>query len=314
MEELAGQGIDVVILPAHTSHFLQPLDLGVNAAFKSALTGLEFPTKSEFREKCKPFFYKVRDAIHTATQAKYILAGWDRSGLFNEKRQKQILEELDQVGGVPPSRGFSLGGEVITSQEVLHRWKEHETRKTKKGRQKRQTKKVQVDNSSESGCDSASIVSDTEYETEEDCIVEVGGSDIDEEDTIAEKITSMINERVQTPSSQWSRQIRTPARFLQASSLEMGKQAKNKSPGQIAKEKWLDKLNSGSNDVNSDFFFEQLDLEDNGVKYTEMRLSENTRLSADFYPSDKQTEPLPLSSNSPLFFRVLHANSTVQHG
>ncbi|KAK2939840.1 hypothetical protein BLNAU_25250 [Blattamonas nauphoetae] len=37
-----------------------------------------------------------------------------------------------------------------------------------------------------------------------------------------------------------------------------------------------------SNDVNSDFFFEQLDLEDNGVKYTEMRLSENTRLSADF--------------------------------
>ena len=40
--QLAEHGIVVVTIPSHMSHFLQPLDCGVNNSFKHALRNLTF--------------------------------------------------------------------------------------------------------------------------------------------------------------------------------------------------------------------------------------------------------------------------------
>jgi hypothetical protein len=56
--------IDVILIPAHTSHILQPLDLTVNGVFKTNLEGAHpFHTNSKLDAELEPFLFSLMDAI-----------------------------------------------------------------------------------------------------------------------------------------------------------------------------------------------------------------------------------------------------------
>jgi hypothetical protein len=75
--------IDVVCLPSHVSHHLQPLDCGVNGTFKNSIGYYkhydDIPTQSDHR---KAFVEILLESINKALSVKVIKHSWNSSGLF----------------------------------------------------------------------------------------------------------------------------------------------------------------------------------------------------------------------------------------
>ena len=96
--------IEIVLFPPHSSHLLQPLDVGVFRPLKSAISyhlhrlmrsGVGRLQKAEWLE----YFAEARkDAITTDN----ILAGWRGTGLFPEN-QHRILCQVPQTDTSPPT-------------------------------------------------------------------------------------------------------------------------------------------------------------------------------------------------------------------
>jgi hypothetical protein len=76
------EGIDVVILPSHSSLYLQPLDLGCNAELKRQLTkALLTSSASSAAEARAEFLLALYSALHAAHAPTVVRGAWGRSGM-----------------------------------------------------------------------------------------------------------------------------------------------------------------------------------------------------------------------------------------
>jgi uncharacterized protein YnzC (UPF0291/DUF896 family) len=86
--------IDMICLPSHTSHILQPLDAQVNSAFKNMMSRYrsyeELQNQSEMRSA---FLKALKVSVSFALQHQTIVHSWDKCGLF-PFQPKKILSEL----------------------------------------------------------------------------------------------------------------------------------------------------------------------------------------------------------------------------
>ena len=96
--------IEIVLLPPHSSHLLQPLDVAVFSPLKKAVSshlhrlmraGTSPLEKAEWLE----YFAKAREDAITKTN---VLSGWRGAGIFPENRHR-ILSQLPDIDISPPS-------------------------------------------------------------------------------------------------------------------------------------------------------------------------------------------------------------------
>jgi hypothetical protein len=141
IKDLAAMGIDVVTLPAHTSHILQPLDLGSNAAFKRALrTALSPPGKRQMAAKLLPFIRSIADAVYDALRPKIVRGGFTAAGILGGDRTRVLshcYSELPPGVTAPPaSTRFSISGRKLTDPEFIREWELIDNARKEKANQK----------------------------------------------------------------------------------------------------------------------------------------------------------------------------------
>jgi hypothetical protein len=134
-DEFSKQEVDVIILPAHTSHYLQPLDVGVNGVFKKKIAKLQFPPSKSTLMQYESFITEVEDAIDFACLHKTVRHSW-RDANVCAGDPKAVLAELEKVprqeAKPKKKRGFPISGEILTDPHFLQQWKEYEDHSKKK--------------------------------------------------------------------------------------------------------------------------------------------------------------------------------------
>ena len=126
INDFRNRGIIVLVLPAHTSHLLQPLDLRVFGVFKQTLSkGDSSLRKLTLPERRAKLLQKARTSLHTALSTDCILASFRMAGIvpFNpdlalqhpcvrisQEEKEPLLQENAKGGG----ERYNMGGKVIT--------------------------------------------------------------------------------------------------------------------------------------------------------------------------------------------------------
>jgi hypothetical protein len=136
--ECSSKNIDVLLLPAHTSHILQPLDLGVNGEFKRELEGAPpFPKKTKLLAELEGFLTTLRQAIHVALAPHTIIHGFHEAGIVCGSRTEALKKCITVLPPNMPeakvTTRFSISGELVTDPDFLKQWEEIEKIKAKKG-------------------------------------------------------------------------------------------------------------------------------------------------------------------------------------
>jgi hypothetical protein len=110
-------------IPSHTSHILQPLDCGVNRAFKAELTRhkREVIADQGVAAHRKSLLTLAHKAVHFATYEATIKAAWAEAGLFPWSPLSIANDEVKVDPSVhsTPSRGSVVSGVVLTSAETI---------------------------------------------------------------------------------------------------------------------------------------------------------------------------------------------------
>ncbi|KAJ6243321.1 tigger transposable element-derived protein [Anaeramoeba flamelloides] len=124
--------VDVVIIPSHSSHILQPLDVGVFHIFKSNLR------KAKLNQDDNPFL-TIDECLIQSTTKKKIIGAFKKCGLFPLDLSKVINHpgifptEVQKIyGRVNTGRRLHLGGKLISSKEMIKQMKEKFERQMKK--------------------------------------------------------------------------------------------------------------------------------------------------------------------------------------
>jgi hypothetical protein len=149
MEKFAKISCDVVCIPAHTSHLIQPLDRCPNSRFKAALKEqqLMFPKKKEMKTELLPFLRGVEAAAEKALWSGNIIAGF-QSACMALRPCRDILPRLEKKPATydpKPSKRFSISGKVMTDPNFLKMWEEHEKAKENKTSTLKKSTEVQTE-------------------------------------------------------------------------------------------------------------------------------------------------------------------------
>jgi hypothetical protein len=126
--------VDVCILPAHTSHVLQPLDCGVNAKFKALLTSLTaLPPKRQLDLVLDDWLERVEDAIIGAQTRPLVRHCFQNTGLFPLVPEIVLRYLPDSLPEVTTKRRqkVQISGTFITEETFLAEWKS--LKQTEKG-------------------------------------------------------------------------------------------------------------------------------------------------------------------------------------
>jgi hypothetical protein len=121
----ADNGITVCILPPHTSHFLQPLDLGVNAALNRLLQHAHpMPKARRLGGEIEDWLEDVEDCVIDCMERKTVRNCFAVTGLCPLLPQ-MVLRKLPEKR--PPLTGYKvpkleLGGNFITDESFLSTW------------------------------------------------------------------------------------------------------------------------------------------------------------------------------------------------
>jgi hypothetical protein len=134
-EECAKKGIDVLCIPPHSSHIVQPLDKFVNATWKAELKKMgKPPGKRQFNTLLLPFFFDLSVAIYRAMDPAIIISSFAAAGIF-PFNPPLVLDPLPPTWIPPPSLQrqaqprniYTLGSKLLTHptiiQEMLSRQK-----------------------------------------------------------------------------------------------------------------------------------------------------------------------------------------------
>jgi DDE superfamily endonuclease len=117
------ENIDVIVFPAHSSATLQPLDLGVNGAFK-AILARHFKVKdneSVDERRARLLAVSVQ-CLQSALTPLYICEGFSKTGIFPFSREAPLNSELvidpvDQIDQPRPAkrtRGPRISNQILT--------------------------------------------------------------------------------------------------------------------------------------------------------------------------------------------------------
>ncbi|KAK2949192.1 hypothetical protein BLNAU_15918 [Blattamonas nauphoetae] len=87
---LAQHKIDVILLPSHCSHFLQPLDAVCNREFKRNLAGIEFPKNKKDQAAIDAFLDRIVCAIEKALIRQNVQGGFAKCGLVRASPAKML--------------------------------------------------------------------------------------------------------------------------------------------------------------------------------------------------------------------------------
>ena len=142
LEMLKNANITLMVIPAHTSHALQPLDRGVFAVFKRGLRRYlrSHPFGTSAAEKRKALLIATKQGIHDASFDECIKTAWRVSGIWPWD-ESVVLNNPSLVRETFPSeveepqpkrRGPSVSGLIATSEEVLSELKKMKEEKSKK--------------------------------------------------------------------------------------------------------------------------------------------------------------------------------------
>ena len=156
MQKLRENDVHVLIIPAHTSHILQPLDRGVNKAFKAALNRY----KNDFiipEEGAAEFRYYMlclaKAAFYDASNSVVLKRAWKASGL-NPLDPDMVLNNHTLVNSLPPPNkpardAISLGSTFATTPEKINRM--YEEKKVKDEKRRARLLKAKVKQSQKRG-------------------------------------------------------------------------------------------------------------------------------------------------------------------
>ena len=135
--------VDLIVLPAHSSHLLQPLDLSVNK-FKCQLAKRWNPEKGVgAEEKRNRLFFCVYYSLQVALVADEVQRGWKMTGLrpFNPLAVKGGRGVLDYPPPPPPprvSKRVRINCTLLNSPEKLKELQERDEAKKQKKRKQSQ--------------------------------------------------------------------------------------------------------------------------------------------------------------------------------
>ncbi|KAH7815378.1 uncharacterized protein MONOS_16454 [Monocercomonoides exilis] len=162
--QFASENVDVVVIPAHTSHILQPLDLGPNAVLKSQLKKVKNePSIKKMKNEFMPFVRAIADCVYYALAPKTIRHGFFEAGITSSSIAHVVDQTLDSLPPeVKPARNtsrWSISGKCITDPEFLTDWELHEKEKELLTNEKKRQKQTKFINSG--GCDNCSDLEQT---------------------------------------------------------------------------------------------------------------------------------------------------------
>jgi len=135
--------IDQLVIPAHSSHLLQPLDCGVFRAFKAGMSGkTSVLSRTPKDNKRTVLLAIISKEFHIATFDKTVKDSWAASGLFppnrnivlgSEKLRKVPLSEPAHSDQSKKKRSFvNISGTVLTSKEIKQALIEEKRKKEEK--------------------------------------------------------------------------------------------------------------------------------------------------------------------------------------
>ena len=126
MELFASNKVHVLVIPAHTSHLLQPLDLGINRVFKEQLA--KYCREDESGEEPLAvlrfkLFQHAKAAFYDASNERHILTAWRKSGI-SPYDPSVVLDDPTRVNTLPPPEkpkrdAVKISGCFATSPEKV---------------------------------------------------------------------------------------------------------------------------------------------------------------------------------------------------
>lgn len=128
MKQLQDQKIDVITLPEHSTHLLQPLDIGFFSSFKRQLEKLKFHLKGlKTAERRKRLLQNTKQALYIAAYPDQLENSWKKSGLHPLNQEIVLQNELvvpreeDQPNSTPKKKRkkFKISSRVLTNSDVI---------------------------------------------------------------------------------------------------------------------------------------------------------------------------------------------------
>jgi hypothetical protein len=123
-EEFSKANVDVLVLPSHTSHRLQPLDCGVNAEFKRNIEKAKFPKRKADIKEFQTFLESIENAMYKAFYPPTIKASFAEANICAGDSMKMLddLKGMVQPEPVKSSTRFSISGEIVTDELFQKKW------------------------------------------------------------------------------------------------------------------------------------------------------------------------------------------------
>lgn len=123
---LNSANVKLLVIPAHSSTILQPLDLSVNAIFKHYLTRQKFAGKPDDAPARRVLLVdQCRLALDVAQRELFIRQGFERSGLFPFNPNRVFSSELvnnnvKPVAETPEKRqgNCNISGKLVTPEDA----------------------------------------------------------------------------------------------------------------------------------------------------------------------------------------------------
>lgn len=137
LEWLSLNNVVTVTIPGHTSHILQPMDTGINGAFKNALRKYKrFDKGATASDKRRAILSAALHALHDAFYPEIVKRSWKQSGLWPWS-PGTILDDPNLVSQAevepkPKSSRSSLkiSGRILTTDDAIAEMKEVKSRRS----------------------------------------------------------------------------------------------------------------------------------------------------------------------------------------
>ncbi|KAJ6240601.1 hypothetical protein M0813_03068 [Anaeramoeba flamelloides] len=126
--------IDCVVIPGHSSHVLQPLDVGIFKHFKT-----ELKKQQRHKDKNKEFYLVLDHCLNLATSAMRIVEAFRKAGIYPLNLEKKIKgqsvfpTEVKEFAFSNYNRGsrLKISGQILTSENFINQLTNKEKRKRK---------------------------------------------------------------------------------------------------------------------------------------------------------------------------------------
>jgi hypothetical protein len=133
------ENIDIICIPSHTSHILQPLDCSVNGIFKSAMDRfVNYKSVANIKEKRRIYVDLLKESISNSLNSSTIKKSWKMSGLYpfnpfvalhpipifpppylNEKFSRETINSISGKVLVKADMNYSINNEHTNSNENI---------------------------------------------------------------------------------------------------------------------------------------------------------------------------------------------------